>query len=294
MLFPTLLALVPSFFPVQDKDHYERDCFHPGAEGFPHEREYPSYPAEIRRWPGSFILDDVTVDLTPAAEKVWRYMSFARFLWLLQKKQLWLARADLLGDPWEITLAGDQLQHVISRHPIAPLEEPHILRETAMERSERIVKMWRRRTYVNCWGASDHESHALWRIYCRSAEGIALQTTLAKLKKSVGNLPVYRVAYQVPGSIKQTPSLSDLVAKKRPMFAYEQEIRVVFFVDADDDKETIGQGVAWDPEKIVESIRVHPEADDSFIETATAVVEHYAPAMKGRVARSVMNEPPPF
>ena len=114
------------------------------------------------------------------------------------------------------------------------------------------------------------------------------------VKKSVGNLPVYRVAYQVPGSIKQTPSLSDLVAKKRPMFAYEQEIRVVFFVDADDDKETIGQGVAWDPEKIVESIRVHPEADDSFIETATAVVEHYAPALKGRVARSVMNEPPPF
>jgi hypothetical protein len=38
------------------------------------------------------------------AQKVWRYMSFPKFAWLLQKKQLWLARADLLGDPWEIRL----------------------------------------------------------------------------------------------------------------------------------------------------------------------------------------------
>jgi hypothetical protein len=221
-------------------------------------------------------------------------MSFARFLWLLQKKQLWLARADLLGDPWEITLAGDQLAHVISRHPIEPLGGQHVIRETAMQRSERIIKLWRRQTFVNCWSASDHESHALWRIYCRSVEGIALQSTLTKLKTSVGNLPVYRVTYQVPGSIKQTPSLSDLVAKKRPMFAYEQEVRVVLFVESDDGAETLGQGVAWDPEKIVESVRVHPEADDSFMETVKATVEHYAPALRGRVARSAMNERPPF
>jgi RHS repeat-associated protein len=87
VLFPTLLALVPSFFPVQDKDRYERDCFHAGADGFPHEREYRPTLAKIQRWPGGSILDDVTVVFTPAAEEVWRYMSFARFLWLLQEKQ---------------------------------------------------------------------------------------------------------------------------------------------------------------------------------------------------------------
>ena len=183
-----------------------------------------------------------------------------------------------------ITLAGDQLAHVISRHPIAPLGGQHVIRETAMQRSERIIKLWRRQTFVNCWSASDHESHALWRIYCRSVEGIALQATLIKLKNSVGNLPVYRVTYQVPGSIKQTPSLSDLVAKKRPMFAYEQEVRVVLFVESDDGAETLGQGDAWDPEKIVESVRVHPEADDSFMETVKAAVEHYAPGPRRAIS----------
>jgi len=30
----------------------------------------------------------------PDETKVWRYMSYARFVWLLQKKQLWLSRVD--------------------------------------------------------------------------------------------------------------------------------------------------------------------------------------------------------
>lgn len=228
------------------------------------------------------------------AEKVWRYMSFARFLWLLQKKQLWFARADLLGDPWEISLAGDQLEHVISRHPPVTLPLPDVMPETAMQRSERIITMWRRQTFVNCWSASDYESHALWRIYCRSSEGVALQTTLAALQESVGQLPVYRVAYQIPGSGRRTPTLADLVAKKRPMFAYEREVRVVFSTNGTENLEALGRCLKWDPEKNLETIRVHPEADCSLMETVTAAVEHYAPALKDRVVWSAMNARPPF
>jgi len=55
---------------------------------------------------------------------VWRYMSFSKFVWTIQNKCLWLSRADLLGDPWEISLSGEQLQLVINRHPISPVGEP--------------------------------------------------------------------------------------------------------------------------------------------------------------------------
>lgn len=235
----------------------------------------------------------MTADPNTVAEKVWRYMSFARFLWLLQKKQLWFARADLLGDPWEITLAGDQLEHVISRHPPLTLPLPDVMPETAMQRSERIITMWRWQTFVNCWSASDYESHALWRIYCRSTEGVALQTSLAILQESVGQLPVYRVAYQIPGS-RRTPTLADLVAKKRPMFAYEQEVRVVLCANGAENLEVLGHCLKWDPEKNLETIRVHPEADCSLMETVTAAVDHYAPALKDRIAWSAMNARPPF
>jgi len=224
-------------------------------------------------------------------------MSFGRFVWLLQRKHLWLSWADLLGDPWKISLAGNQLEFVISRHPIGDIfsKKPH---EGAIERSARIIKAWRRHTFVNCRSAAHHESHALWRIYCPHPEGVAIQTTLAKLQQSVGALAVYRVTYEVPGPSRRTPTHADLVTKKRPVFAYEQEVRVVSFEEDRlaevEDEKVRGRCLSWDPEMYVESIRVHPQADDSFFETVMAVVEQYAPSLEGCVARSDMNAPPPF
>jgi len=224
-------------------------------------------------------------------------MSFSRFMWILQKKKLWLSRADFLGDPWEISLAGNQLERLISRHPIAPIDE--VLKskpENAVQRAERIIKLWRQQTFVNCWNASDHESHALWRIYCGTSDGVALQTTLGKLKQSVGGLPVYEVTYEIPGQRKQTPTLVDLVTKKRPMFAYEQEVRVVLNAATTPipNGEMLGHPIEWNPELILQSIFIHPEADFSFMETIAAAVEHYAPFLRDSVLWSEMRGPPPF
>ncbi|HLX45678.1 MAG TPA: hypothetical protein VKR43_19670 [Bryobacteraceae bacterium] len=227
-------------------------------------------------------------------EKVWRYLKFSRFVWMLQKKQLWLSRADVLGDPWEITLAGEQLAHMIAHAPMTTLPLPDVMPETARQRAERIIPMWRRTTFINCWSASDHESHALWRIYC-GAEGVAIQTTSAKLRGSIGGLPLLKVSYETPGSRKQTPACLDLATKKRPMFWYEREVRIIDYKEGTNpDQEIRGYGLDWQPEQNVESIRVHPEADNSFMETVLDAVEHYAPALKDRVTRSDMSEPPPF
>ncbi len=239
----------------------------------------------------------MTNDRAPVdSEKVWRYMGFSRFVWLLQKKQLWLSRADLLGDPWEISLAGDQLAHVISRHPLTDILSPEVP-ESAMQRSARIIRLWRWHTFVNCWSVSNHESHALWRIYCPPREGVAIQTTLAKLRASVGDLRVLPVTYEIPGCNRRTPIREDLVTKKRLMFAYEQEVRIVHFADINDVEDiqpkTLGHSLEWEL-GAVESIRVHPEADHSFMETVRTTVENYAPALRDRVEWSAMNAPPPF
>lgn len=229
------------------------------------------------------------------AQRVWRYLTFSRFVWLLQKKQLWLSRADLLSDSWEITLAGDQLAHVIARHPPLTLPFPDVMPETAMQRAQRIIAAWRRETFISCWSSSDHESHALWRIYCGADEGVAIQTTFARLKASVGSVPLLRVAYETPGSRRQTPDCLGLASQKRPMFAYEHEVRLVDYKDgADLAPEMPGYGLDWEPEKNVESIRVHPQASASFHETVVGVVEQHAPALSDCVAWSDMTIPPPF
>ncbi|MEQ1775543.1 MAG: hypothetical protein ABL891_17340 [Burkholderiales bacterium] len=231
-------------------------------------------------------------NLTDKTMKVWRYMSYARFVWMLQAKQLWLSRADYLSDPWELSLAGDQLAHVIATAPISPVGEPP--REPILQRSERIIKAWRQKTYISCWSAQAHESHALWRIYCPTSEGVAIQTTVAKLNSSVGDLPLMPVTYQTPGSNRKTPTLTDLATEKRPMFAYEHEVRVLHLADSDAPSYPIGFGLPWDCEQHVEHIYVHPEADQSFMETVIATVAVHAPSLKDRVVWSAMNEQRPF
>ncbi len=228
------------------------------------------------------------------AQKVWRYISFSRFIWLLQNKQLWLSRADMLDDPWEIALAGDQLAHVISRHPAPTMPLPDKLPEAAMDRNKRINSLWRQTTFVNCWSASDHESHALWRIYCGPTEGVAIQTTLGRLQESTRGIPLYRITYGTLGIRKQTPTRVDLVTKKRPMFEYEHEVRIVLISEGEVDENILGRRLEWSPEKNVELIRVHPEADYSFMETVSAAVEHYAPTLKNYIAWSAMRERPPL
>ncbi len=226
-----------------------------------------------------------------------RYLSFARFLWLLHNKALWLSRADLLGDPWELALAGDQLAHVLSRHPITTLPFTDKCSESGIERARRIIGLWRETTFVNCWSASDEESHALWRIYCPTAEGLAIQTTLEVLKASVAPVAVYRITYGPIGSIRRTPERSDLISRKRPMFAYENEVRIVYTADGHSAPRlptgSFGYQLPWDVEKLAARLLVHPEADQSFIDTVTATVAQLAPALVPRIAWSDMREPPP-
>lgn len=226
-----------------------------------------------------------------AAQRMWRYMTFSRFIWLLERKQLWLARADQLGDLWEMALAGDQLHRVIDRHPPPTLPLQAGLIETAMERARRVIGKWRKTTFVNCWCASDHESHALWRVYCGATEGVALETNFGKLAASLHGPKLLPVSYENPGSNIRTPTLDDLVTKKRPMFNYEHEIRIVHTVQGMDD--VPGLPIDWSPEEHLVGIRVHPEADASFMETVVAAVANYAPVLKDQVVWSEMRARPP-
>lgn len=111
--------------------------------------------------------------------------------------------------------------------------------------------------------------------------------------ESAGDLLVRRIEYGVPGSRRQTPTRLDLATKKRPMFEYEHEVRIVQASEGDAEP-ALGHTIHWDPEKWIELIMVHPEADGSFMDTVTAAVTAYTPALKDRVKWSAMREVPPL
>jgi hypothetical protein len=207
---------------------------------------------------------------------IWRYMSFAKFVWMLQRKRLWFSSANTLEDRWEIMPLGQQLNSFIFNRP------PTQSAEDAIATMAEKVKYLRKNTYINCWTASEHESHALWRIFCPSPEGVAIQTTLGKLKKSIG-LPVIPVNYDCHDSLGQSPDPVHLVTQKRPMFEYEHEVRIVLVHDFSDpqhpDRITAGVEVEWDPEIHLEKVCVHPEAQFWFMETVTTLVSRLAPKL---------------
>jgi hypothetical protein len=104
------------------------------------------------------VAEAMTIAPRPPDIRVWRYTSFGKLVWMLQKKQLWLSRADLFGDKWEVTLHGPRMNTVMTKRPT------QYTAEEVRRRAARIIHNLRTTTFVNCWTASEHESHALWRI----------------------------------------------------------------------------------------------------------------------------------
>ncbi len=155
----------------------------------------------------------------------------------------------------------------------------------------RIIPQWRKTTFVNCWRASEHESHALWRIYCGATEGVALETNHDKLVASLNGPILFQVSYETPGNAKRTPTREDLITKKRPAFEYENEYRILLTDEAA--SEESGLPIDWNPEEHLVGIRVHPEADTSFMQCVESAIADYAPALKDCVTWSDMRAPPP-
>jgi hypothetical protein len=221
--------------------------------------------------------------------RLWRYMSFGRFVWMLQERALWLSRADLLGDQWETALSTLQIEMIMKRiaADIGPGERFSTSVDAVLSLAAFLGSL-RRSVYANCWTRGDSESHAMWRIYCRSTEGVAVQTTFGRLRASLPeHLEVLPVGYE-HGSDDELGILA-VVTQKRPAFAYEHEIRVVSF-DWSSIKTApnnpLGQRVDWNPAQHIEEIRVHPESDDSFFKTVTNTVHAFAPELVGTVHTS--------
>ena len=158
---------------------------------------------------------------------IWRYLDFPKFVSLLQTRSLYLARADRFDDPFEGSLSlSDKVKrdYLLSLAPrnadVAPLVP-------------KIVPTLKKKTFIQCWHISDHESVAMWKIYSGQGKGIAIGTNVKRLvhaitspeiKINVG--PVRYIDYET-GEV--SPDFNDLTLfiTKRREFSYEKEFRIV-------------------------------------------------------------------
>jgi hypothetical protein len=103
---------------------------------------------------------------------------------------------------------------------------------------------------------------------------------------------VYPIDYGPIGAARRTPTGLDLVTKKRPMFEYEREVRIV--LEKEELEAVPGRAIDWDPSSHVDAVFIHPEADEAFFQAALGIIDQYAPALRPRTRWSEMRERPPL
>lgn len=115
--------------------------------------------------------------------KLWRYLTFDKFAWLLDTGKLWHARLDQLGDPFEGSFPKGHVQKrdagqlLETRQPLSP--ENDKWNNKAVPYSH----------FATCWYASPHETEAMWKLYSNQNAGVAIVSTPLRMHESVNLYP---------------------------------------------------------------------------------------------------------
>ena len=212
-------------------------------------------------------------------------MDFTKFVSLIDSRCLYFVRADRLGDPFE----GSWPRMNILARQLVPDDVPEKARAgfaKAMKTMGEITKRWPRYNAINCWNMNEHESAAMWKLYLKSDEGIAIQSTYRKLKQSL----IDKIKIHI-GIVKyidyetewiDASNLFSPFVHKRKSYEHEQEVRAIVTKWPADEKydfkkDTIDYGlkIKTDIETLIERIYIAPSAPDWFAELVKAVVTRY-------------------
>jgi len=96
---------------------------------------------------------------------------------MLEKKSLFFCRANLFEDPFEGSIPKGNIVHRDRIYGLIPEEQ----RPNAIVQISEARKNFRSCTFINCWHMNEHESAAMWRLYSKCDEAIAIYTKYNRL-----------------------------------------------------------------------------------------------------------------
>lgn len=214
---------------------------------------------------------------------LWRYMGFSKFIALLNSSALYFTVANKFEDRWEGTI------------PVA----------NKVSLDPRIVSFYeqsRSTNAVNCWHERERESATMWKSYTSGNEGIAIKSTVGRLRtcfrSTEGNVTSDAVVLigqvQYMDYDRETLEVSNAyipLLRKRSFFSDEKEVRAVvgsplltsFFLQG-----LHGVRVPVDLDTLIGEILIDPVASDWFVDLIREIVGDRFP-----IAKSSIGERPP-
>ena len=179
---------------------------------------------------------------------LWRYMSLEKFQRLLADRALFFCRADKFSDIYEGSIPRREAEHRINESRRAadfygqPFDEAAAL-ATIKDRAA-FHQAFKYATIVNCWHINPNESDGMWRLYMDNNDGIAIQTTGARITQAMEEaeeeIEMSKVRYiDYERDIWYHPenfphrsyNMITPLIHKRAEFAHEQEFRLFHLIE---------------------------------------------------------------
>ena len=174
--------------------------------------------------------------VTPDDETpIWRYMNFVKFVSVLEDDSLYFSRLDLLGDPFEGSYARNTTLRKVNIDMESGITTTENLTLDELDGSEFWAKSHLvsiRSSFVNCWYSRMSDSAAMWALYASQTDGVAIRSTVGRLKTSLSSYekPLYIGEVNYIDYDTHVGSLDDGLGQmlfKRTSFDHEHEVRVL-------------------------------------------------------------------
>lgn len=218
---------------------------------------------------------------------------------MLNRQATFFCRADKLGDPFEGSVP---IRHHMRKYREMASQTSDIVRDSKLLREA--GEDFRKYVYVNCWHINEGESAALWKLYLKSDEGIAIRSTRNRLGESfmesdfpICTVPILYIDYE-----KDDPPVPTRLAPfryKRKSFEHERELRAVYYAEAIDKsgkkQDPLGEAGIYVPTNVttlIERIYVSPLSPRWFGQVVIQTLQKYKFTIPVQV--SEMTHPNPW
>lgn len=214
--------------------------------------------------------------------RIWRYMDFPKLLSILVNRTLFFPSAKKLSE--SDTFEG---QPTYAELEALESEVGHSKKQAIVEAESGNMSFVASRCFFNCWHMNDVESDAMWKIYVNGTGGVAIQSTVKRLKDALAcsTEPIYlgRIMYiDFNNDIGPPESYLRKLMRKNKAFEHEKELRAVFYDQRQDHVGRLGVSIQTDVNSLIETIVIAPRAEEWFFELVETLVKklHYTIPVK--------------
>lgn len=216
---------------------------------------------------------------------IWKYMDISKFISLISRNSLWLARADTFKDEHEgvFPLEMQQTLDLIYKK----FEEKGELINGPINSTSDFQQYLIKNAYISCWHQNLEENMVMWEIYGRTSNSIAIRTTvqdlidslnIKDLRKIGSRIAFEPVIYENPEDVPGELDYDTPFFIKRPHFHFEKEMRLYLssYSIQDPNSDTpLGYEIPINIDNLIKEIFVHPDAADWFLCATQALVDQF-------------------